>query len=104
MKTPFGPPNKENKDQFIYIRLEPYLKERIGILQKRGFKSLSDTIRSMLKWSLENGIEVSSPERPGVQKTHWETLPCGRRGRLKTSNPDRVTCACCLHHVIKEVI
>jgi metal-responsive CopG/Arc/MetJ family transcriptional regulator len=51
---------ESNKDKFIYIRVEEDLLQKIDELKtKRDFKNRSQTVRSMIVWAFENGVDVA---------------------------------------------
>jgi hypothetical protein len=57
-KTPLK--GESTKDDFIYTRIENELLSKIDTLKtKKGFKNRSQTIRRILNWAFENGVDAA---------------------------------------------
>jgi Arc/MetJ-type ribon-helix-helix transcriptional regulator len=67
-KTPLV--NEDNKDGFVYARMDRETLSRIDVLnEKKGFKNRSQAIRSLISWSLKNGLtQLTKTEKPKRQK------------------------------------
>lgn len=68
MKTPLQ--GESTKDDFIYARIEKDLLAQVDLLREsKGFKNRSQVIRSLINWSLSNGlVQLDKPAKRKRQR------------------------------------